>query len=119
MFTSPYPDEVIPKLSVFDFLFTEDVFQEFIYVEEPVAPDEAPGEVTPVDSVALSEFMLDEVCAPHYALPVLMDTNYFRFDPLTRPDVLDQALYRNSYKDLLAWVGSLVQSDEGGAADGD
>lgn len=96
-----------------------DVFQEFIYVEEPVAPDEAPGEATPDDSVALSEFMLDEAGAPHYALPVLMDTNYFRFDPLTRPDVLDQALYRNSYKDLLAWVGSLVQSDEGGAADGD
>ena len=23
MFTSPYPDEVIPKLSVFDFLFAD------------------------------------------------------------------------------------------------
>jgi cellulose biosynthesis protein BcsQ len=98
-----------------------DVFQEFIYVEEPVGPyeDFAGADAASDDMVAVSEFMLDEVGAPHYALPVLMDTNYFRFDPLTRPEVLVPALYEHSYRELLTWIASLVYIDEGGTADGD
>lgn len=97
-----------------------DVFQEFIYVDEPFAPagDGADAEAALDDTVAVSEFMLDEASAPHYALPVLMDTNYFRFDPLTRPEVLDPALYQHSYRELLTWMDSLMYTDEGGTADG-
>ena len=98
-----------------------DIFREFVYIEEPLAPngDEVKAETALDDTVAMSEFMLDEATAPHYALPVLMDTNYFRFDPLTRPEVFDSALYEHAYRELLVWANSLVYTDEDGTADGD
>ncbi len=98
-----------------------DVFQEFVYVDEPIASNESgvAVETMPEEPLALSEFMLDDSGAPHYALPILMDTNYFRFDPLARPEVLDPALYQHSYKELLAWIGSMVQTDEDRDTDGD
>ncbi len=91
-----------------------DVFSEFLYVDRPVVPVASPEELR--DAVLLPEFALDDPGAPHHALPVLMDPNYFRFNPRYRPDVLDEALYRNTYDALLSWVDALLEAaDEEGS----
>jgi hypothetical protein len=85
-----------------------DVFSEFLYVDRPVVPVASPDELR--DAVLLPEFALDDTGAPHHALPVLMDPNYFRFDPRHRPNVLDEALYRHTYDALLSWVDALLEA---------
>jgi MinD-like ATPase involved in chromosome partitioning or flagellar assembly len=85
-----------------------DVFREFLYVDRPVGPVASPDEL--LDAVLLPEFALDDPGAPHHALPVLMDPNYFRFDPRSRPKVLDEVLYRHTYAELLLWVGELIEA---------
>lgn len=87
-----------------------EVFSEFLYVDRPVAPVASSDDL--LNAILLSEFALDDAGAPHHALPVLMDPNYFRFDPRNSPNVLDEALYRHTYDALLKWVDELVEAFE-------
>lgn len=79
-----------------------EIFQELLYRDVPLqAPDELSD---PGDPVTLPEFSLDDPDAPHFAWPVLRDSNYFEFDPLADPAQLTPALYDRTYQALLAGV---------------
>lgn len=66
-----------------------DVFKEFVYREQRL------------EDVTLPEFSLDDTEAPHYALPIARDDNYFEFDPLSEPSVLTASIYERTYEPLL------------------
>jgi hypothetical protein len=78
-----------------------EVFQELLYREVPLQSPDGPL-FDAGDSVTLPEFSLDDPDAPHFAWPVLRDSNYFEFDPLAAPSQLTQALYERTYQALLA-----------------
>lgn len=67
-----------------------EIFREFLYQDDPLD-----------DGVSLPEFTLDDVEAPHYAIPILRDSNYFEFDPLSDSSVMTTALYERTYDALL------------------
>lgn len=74
------------------------IFQELLYRERPLL------EAEPDNAVTLPEFSLDDTDAPHFAWPVLRDSNYFEFDPLDDPAQLTPVLYERTYQALLAGI---------------
>jgi cellulose biosynthesis protein BcsQ len=68
-----------------------DLLREFLYTTQ----SEVPG---------ILEYTLDDPEAPHFALPVLRDTNYFEFDPLSVPSQLTPGLYERTYQALLLHI---------------
>lgn len=74
-----------------------DIFRELLYQDLLLDSLKEEG-------VTLPEFSLDDVEAPHYALPVLRDSNYFEFDPLSQPAQLTQPIYERTYQALLNWL---------------
>jgi len=75
------------------------VFQEFLYQEVPLLEKE--GAQADASDISLPEYSLDDLDAPHFAWPVLRDSNYFEFDPLTAPSQLKSDSYGQTYKVLL------------------
>lgn len=89
------------------------VFQEFLYQEESLVDEAyAASHGWNVDDLTLPEYSLEEPEAPHYAWPVLRDSNYFEFDPLTDPSHLTPALYERTYQALLDGVNPVRLFDD-------
>jgi hypothetical protein len=59
------------------------------------------------DSITLPEYSVDDIEAPHYAWPVLRDSNYVEFNPLAHPSELTPDFYERTYGVLLKQVCSL------------
>lgn len=71
-----------------------EIFREFLYADEELGANE----------VTLSEFSIDDENAPHYAVPILRDTNYLEFDPLTNSSVMLTSIYERTYQALIDWL---------------
>lgn len=56
------------------------------------------------DAITLPEYSVDDIEAPHYAWPVLRDSNYVEFNPLARPGELTLDYYERTYGALLKQV---------------
>jgi hypothetical protein len=56
------------------------------------------------DPITLPEYSVDDAEAPHYAWPVLRDSNYIEFNPLARPAELMPDFYQRTYGALLKQV---------------
>lgn len=80
-----------------------DLFREFLYRDIPLGEDSSSPVLDQSGEgvVTMPEFSLDDVEAPHYAVPILRDSNYFEFDPLSAPSQLSAALYERTYAALL------------------
>lgn len=80
-----------------------DVFQEFLYQDVSLGEDSSSPALDDLgkDLLTIPEFSLDDPESPHYALPILRDSNYFEFDPLSQPSQLTDALYERTYQALL------------------
>ncbi|EXJ13214.1 ParA family protein [Imhoffiella purpurea] len=80
------------------------IFQDYLYQDIPL-----PGEDgNPSAETSLPEASIDDPEAPHFAWPVLRDSNYFDVDPLSEPAQLTPALYERTYRALLEGVNSLL-----------
>lgn len=79
------------------------LFQEFLYQELPldIHSVEADEVASIENSVSIPEFSIDDPEAPHYALAILRDSNYFEFDPLGVPNQLTQVVYEKTYQSIL------------------
>lgn len=78
-----------------------DIFREFLYRESALS--ENPGDLGE-SSVDMLEFSLDDDLAPHSAIPILRDSRYFEFDPLSDPDQLMNSVYEAIYRPLLNYL---------------
>ena len=78
-----------------------DIFREFLYRENDLSenPSDPDG-----SSVGMLEFSLDDDLAPHGAIPILRDSRYFEFDPLSDPDQLVDSVYEAIYRPLLSYL---------------
>lgn len=85
-----------------------DAFREFLYRDRPL--DDETGDIQ------LPEYGLDDREAPHFAWPVLRDSNYFEFDPLAVPSQLTPALYERTYQALLEGVTATIDLEPMGVA---
>jgi cellulose biosynthesis protein BcsQ len=56
------------------------------------------------DTITMPEYSVDDSEAPHYAWPVLRDSNYVEFNPLARPTELMPDFYERTYGALLKQV---------------
>lgn len=83
------------------------LFQEYLYRDIPLP--EQDGE--PSLETTLPEASLDDPEAPHFAWPILRDSNYFDVDPLTEPAQLTPALYERTYQALIQGIDSSTASE--------
>lgn len=81
------------------------VFMEWLYRDTPL-------DASNPETVVLPEFSVDDTEAPHFAWPVLRDSNYFEFDPLAKPSELTPALYERTYGALLAKFDPLRDAED-------
>ncbi|MCP4700851.1 MAG: AAA family ATPase [Gammaproteobacteria bacterium] len=78
------------------------IFQELLYREKTL-PDENDNRNKDIGTaLTFPKFSLDEPTAPHFAWPVLSDSNYFQFNPLAEPALLTPALYGRTFEALIS-----------------
>ena len=71
-----------------------DIFREFIYREIPL-------DANSISSESILEYSIDQQEAPHFAIPILRDSNYFEFDPHTASQQLREEVYGHTYEHFL------------------
>lgn len=82
------------------------LFQEYLYRDIPLPEqDGAPSLAT------LPEASLDASEAPHFAWPILRDSNYFDIDPLAEPAQLTPTLYGRTYQALIEGIDSSLVAE--------
>jgi hypothetical protein len=94
------------------------LYQELLYREQALV-DENGSPLVDKDTGApltIQEFSADAPEAPHFAWPVLRDSNYFQFNPLDEPSLLTGALYERTYAALLSGLTERVEGDQESAA---
>lgn len=84
------------------------IFQELLYQEKTQFNEELPQQE---DEIILPEFSLDDEDAPHFAWPVLHDSNYLQFDPLADASILTLALYERTYAALFSGMNKYLSND--------
>lgn len=88
------------------------IFQEFLYLDEPLVEDDAHKPKLDDMPLTMPEFSLDDPEAPHFAWPVLRDSNYYEFDPLGSASQLTSALYERTYQALLDGISLAREFDD-------
>lgn len=84
------------------------LFQDYLYRDIQL-PDQ---DGTPSPDTTLPEASLDAPEAPHFAWPVLRDSNYFEFDPLAEPAQLTPALYERTYQALIDGISADLSPED-------
>jgi len=85
-----------------------EIFQELLYQTKPQFNEEW---LQQEDEIILPEFSLDDGDAPHFAWPVLHDSNYLQFNPLADSSILTPALYERTYKALFSGMNKYLSNN--------
>lgn len=90
------------------------IFMEFLYKDETI-PDRDGNPELDSDGkpITIPEVSLDDPDAPHYAWPVLLDSNFLAFNPMKEPSLLTTAAYESSYKNLIAGISERLETELG------
>ena len=86
------------------------MFQEHIYREQSLL-DAEDKPVLDADGreQTLPEYTLDDPLGPHYAWPILLDSQFAEFDPLGKPDQLSFPWYERTFALFLDGIRSRLQ----------
>ena len=61
------------------------------------------------DTTPTFNFDLDDMDAPHYAWPILFDSNLINFNPLSNPSHLEEAVYMKTFDSFLESLLSIIR----------
>lgn len=93
------------------------VFSEFLYRDRalydengvPLLDQETGNPIT------TEEFGLNDATGPHYAWPILANSNFTEFDPLSEGSLLTQSLYEQTFAGLIGCIDELLSVQRGAA----
>lgn len=74
-----------------------DLFAEYIYEIQ--------------EGVSGFNYDIDDPDAPHYPLPVLMESTFADWDPVMQPDKLQKEYYRRTFDPLLSFVKEVIRKE--------
>jgi hypothetical protein len=88
---------------------THSMFSEFLYGNVPLLDAGGSPLHTQDPAESIEQFSVDDPTGPHYAWPVLWDSTYADFDPVSKPTLLSTEYYKRTFSGLIEGVRELIE----------
>ncbi|SMF93458.1 CobQ/CobB/MinD/ParA nucleotide binding domain-containing protein [Methylomagnum ishizawai] len=89
------------------------IFSESLYQDRPILDNDDNPLLSGISEPIYTQmFDVDSREAPHYAWPILDDSNYAEFDPLAERVQMDEGFYGRTFAGLVEGIGELIEFRE-------